>query len=274
MVEQSKKTDVIDKKAREGRSPAFPFIDLQSALRRAEEFRKREGKHLVPLSSAFPAWKLSATTSSARQTAAALGHFGLFDFSGSGEARQVRLTDVALKILLDTTADSPERDELTRQAALKPAIHKELFDKWGTEIPSDSTFETYLVRDRGFSRSGAQSLMIEYKDTLAFAKFSKSDNIPKVNENVFNSETGILTSQTILEAKGASSPPPAIPLQEVEKEPVLVGEREWLRGPLARDVTYRLIVSGDIGPREIGKLIKLLTAQKEVLSEDDDEERN
>jgi len=33
-----------------------------------------------------------------------------------------------------------------------------------------------------------------------------------------------------------------------------------------------LIVSGDIGPKEIGKLIKLLDAQREVLSDDDDEE--
>jgi hypothetical protein len=32
-----------------------------------------------------------------------------------------------------------------------------------------------------------------------------------------------------------------------------------------------LIVSGDLGPKEIGKLIKLLEAQKAVLADDDDE---
>ena len=46
------------------------------------------------------------------------------------------------------------------------------------------------------------------------------------------------------------------------------GEREWLRGPLSREVGYRLLVSGDVGPKEIGKLIKLLEAQKEVLDEE------
>jgi hypothetical protein len=81
-------------------------------------------------------------------------------------------------------------------------------------------------------------------------------------------------SQATLEAKGMPSAPPLLPLQEVEKEKehALAGEREWLRGPLAKDVNYRLIVSGDIGPREIGKLIKLLTAQKAVLSDEDEDE--
>lgn len=48
-------------------------------------------------------------------------------------------------------------------------------------------------------------------------------------------------------------------------------EREWLRGPLSKDATYRLIVTGDLGPKEIGKLIKMLEAQKEILSDDDEE---
>lgn len=48
------------------------------------------------------------------------------------------------------------------------------------------------------------------------------------------------------------------------------GEREWIRGPLSKDANYRIIVTGDLGPREIGKLIKLLEAQKAVLADDDE----
>ena len=70
--------------------------------------------------------------------------------------------------------------------------------------------------------------------------------------------------------------PPRMPgaagSREPQAAPVTVsgGEREWLRGPLSREVSYRLIVNGDMGPKQIGKLIKLLEAQKAVL--DDDEE--
>ena len=57
----------------------------------------------------------------------------------------------------------------------------------------------------------------------------------------------------------------------VNKQGVIPLEREWLRGPLSKDVSYRLVVSGDLGPREIGKLIKLLKAQQSVLEEDDEQ---
>jgi hypothetical protein len=72
----------------------------------------------------------------------------------------------------------------------------------------------------------------------------------------------------------ASVTPPILPLEEVAKpkDPVIPGEREWIRGPLGNTASYRLIVSGEVGPKEIGKLIKVLTAQKAVFSDDDDGE--
>jgi hypothetical protein len=65
--------------------------------------------------------------------------------------------------------------------------------------------------------------------------------------------------------------PPILPLSETPLISLEKQEREWLRGPLSRETNYRLIVAGDIGPKEIGKLIKLLEAQKLVLSDDDSE---
>jgi hypothetical protein len=49
-------------------------------------------------------------------------------------------------------------------------------------------------------------------------------------------------------------------------------EREYLRGVLSRDAGYRLLVSGDIGPKELGKMIKLLQAQKAILEDEPDKE--
>ena len=54
--------------------------------------------------------------------------------------------------------------------------------------------------------------------------------------------------------------------------PLAPSEREWLRGLLSKETSYRLIVAGDIGPNEIGKLIKLLKAQQEALSDGEEEE--
>lgn len=156
--------------ANQGRSPAFPFIPVARALARADELRAAEGKNGVPITSAYRAWGFGARSSGGRQTAAALRHFGLLDYVGRGEERDVRLTRLALDILLDTRPHSPERDALIRRAALNPPIHAELWRRYGAELPSDATLTTYLVRDRGFNETGARDLLAEYKDSLAFAK--------------------------------------------------------------------------------------------------------
>jgi hypothetical protein len=169
------------KKPRQGRSPAFPFIPINKAIERAETFRVAEGgrpKHFSPLVSACKAWGIGVKTGPGIQTIAALGHYGLFEFQGSGEQRSARLTDLAFRILLDKQPVSPERDELIRRAALTPRIHAELWKNWPEGLPSNATLETYLVRDRSFSESGARDLIAQYKETIAFAKLGQPANIP------------------------------------------------------------------------------------------------
>jgi len=172
------------KKPRQGRSPAFPFIALGKSLERAETFRIAEGgrpKHFAPLTSVSRAWGLGEKTGPFKQTVAALGHFSLFEFQGGGESRSARLTDTAFLILLDKQPVSPERDQLIKQVALAPGIHADLWKKWEAGLPSDPTLETYLVRDRGFSESGARDLIAEYKETIAFAKLAQPAIVPAPN---------------------------------------------------------------------------------------------
>ena|GEM_PF-4265349 len=80
----------------------------------------------------------------------------------------------------------------------------------------------------------------------------------------------IRMNQARIEQKGGAdkSPPPTLH-EDAVRHPAMA-EREWLRGPLSRETSYRLIVSGDLEPKEIGKLIKLLKVQRAVLSNDDD----
>jgi hypothetical protein len=156
-------------------------------LERAEVFRVAEGgrpKHFSPTASACTAWGLGAKTGPALQTIAAMGHYGLFEFEGSGDNRAVRLTDLALNILLDKQPVSAERDALVAQAALKPAIHAELWQKWQATLPSDPTLETFLVRDKSFSETGAKDLIAEYKDTIKFAKLGQSGIIPYIDPSL------------------------------------------------------------------------------------------
>lgn len=90
---------------------------------------------------------------------------------------------------------------------------------------------------------------------------------------VDGSETGVPVSEATVErtsiaGNGRSAPPilAEIPAQSASA----TSEREWLRGPLSKDTSYRLIVTGELTAKQIKKLIRLLEAQVEVLSDDDD----
>ncbi|WP_024340906.1 hypothetical protein [Bradyrhizobium japonicum] len=87
---------------------------------------------------------------------------------------------------------------------------------------------------------------------------------------VEGSQTGIPMNEVIVEQKG-SPPPPFIPMEKPGAA-LSPGESEWMRNKVGKDTNVRLLVEGEMGPKEIGKLIKLLQAQKAVLEDDDEEE--
>jgi hypothetical protein len=86
---------------------------------------------------------------------------------------------------------------------------------------------------------------------------------------VEGSQTGIPMSEVIVEQKAATKAP-FIPLERPTAA-LSPGESEWMRNKVGKETNVRLLVEGQMGPREIGKLIKLLEAQKAVLEDDEDE---
>lgn len=94
---------------------------------------------------------------------------------------------------------------------------------------------------------------------------------------VDGSETGIPMDEVLVETPaqdphaGTHRTPPVLPLDfgsvssanSTEK-----GEVEWMRNRVDLDTHVRILVKGDLGPKAIGKLIRLLEAQKLVLEED------
>lgn len=155
---------------RRERSPAYPGIDLETALSRARAFYASEGRHAAPVTATLADWGYKSKTGPALRTLGAMKHFGLMVDQGSLENRLMRLSPLALKILLDERPVSPERQQAIREAALAPRIHRELWDKYGGSLPSDANLEHELVVNRSFIRSAAQELIKELKATMAFAK--------------------------------------------------------------------------------------------------------
>jgi phosphoglycolate phosphatase-like HAD superfamily hydrolase len=64
--------------------------------------------------------------------------------------------------------------------------------------------------------------------------------------------------------------------QQGQKAKLMEGERELMTGLLSKGASFRLIVIGHVGEKEIERLIKKLELDKEILADasEDDEPAN
>jgi hypothetical protein len=156
-------------KRRLQRSPSYPAIGLADAIERARAVYRHEGRNSAPVDAVVANWGYSAKSSGGRLALAALKKYGLLDDEGSREHRQVRLTRLALTILLDERDESAERALAIQAAALAPPIHRELLDRYPGGLPSDQTLSHYLRLERAFTDGAVDEFIPRFRATLAFA---------------------------------------------------------------------------------------------------------
>jgi len=85
---------------------------------------------------------------------------------------------------------------------------------------------------------------------------------------VEGSTTGIPMTEIAVESRAAGQANAAPQLPLAVEVPAAPEERELLRGPLSKETGYRLLVQGELGSKELGKLIRLLEAQRLVLDDE------
>ncbi len=165
-VSEDKKERIIKQ-----RSPNYPAIGLEKALERAQTLQGHARHHFTPVFAAHDLWKYKRGAGD--QMVAALKQFGLLEVQGEKERREVRLTDMARRIL----GNAPDRDNLLKIAALKPDLHKEIWDKYEGALPADSIIKNYLVWERNFNTNFVDGFIAQFRGTVAFAKIDLSDNV-------------------------------------------------------------------------------------------------
>jgi hypothetical protein len=159
-----------------GRSPSYPAISLEQAILRARELYEAERQHPTPVETIARHWSYKSLNGPAAVSLAALKKFGLAEDEGSGDARKARISDLAVDIVAHP--DETQRDRAVKMAALEPVIHRELWDRYGSNLPSDANLHWELTRNRGFTESGATEFIKEYKATLVYAQLDESAGEP------------------------------------------------------------------------------------------------
>lgn len=250
-------TEAAENAAQRDRSPAFPVISLETAITRLVEFEAHYKRSAAPADKVGEAWGIK-TKAYADRMAAALRYFGLLEYQGSGKDRSIVLSEDGRNYL------KAQQDEtkavIVKAAALRPKQIAKCWTDWGADRPAEGACVDELVRKSGFSVAGARDFLKVYDSTISYAGLTDSDKVPD----------GSLDDAP--EDNNDNDDMPDHPLSPSQKGKlkVMAGERELTTGLLAKDASFRLIVTGEIGVKEIERLIKKLELDKEILADQEE----
>jgi hypothetical protein len=122
-----------------------------------------------------------------------------------------------------------------------------------------------LLFTHKFTEAGARDFLKVYDATIAFAGLTSSD---KPDQNASEQPD---TDEAETDGQDGEVPPlPPPPPPPGNKVKIMAGERELTTGMLAKEASFRLIVSGNIGVKEIERLIQKLEIDKEILADTTD----
>jgi hypothetical protein len=251
------------------RSPAFPVVPLDDALERLVQFENHFKRSGARPEKVGDAWSIK-TKAYADRIAAALRYFGLLDYQGGGTARSVVVSEDGRKYLR-AQQDETKR-EIIRAAALRPKQIAKFWGDWGNDRPADAACLDELTLKNGFSDGGARDFLKVYDATISFAGLSDADKVPP---EIDEGEAG--EAERSQESARPDAPPRAThaaipardapPIGRVGGIALMQNERELTTGLLSKDASFRLIVSGHVGEKEIERLIRKLELDKEILAE-------
>jgi hypothetical protein len=233
------------------RSPNYPVMSLGPALEAVRPAFKQENRNKMSRSVLAKHLGYSSLNGRALGKIGAVRAYGLID--GSGD--ELRISDDAVKAL-NAPAGSDERTEALARLANRPTLFQELNKQFPT-IPSLENLKYTLVK-RQFTPEAAEKAAESYLATFNLVGGIQDDYNPPDDEN------GV-------DDAGVGDPPPPPPPPPGGKVKVMAGERELTTGLLAKDASFRLIVTGKIGVKEIERLIQKLEIDKEILADQDDD---
>lgn len=158
------------------RSPAYPHISLPDAVWLVQKIRPvADGSHAVSLSAAAEALELAPESSWLNLRLAALKKFGLIEDLPAGETRERRVRLTSTAVMLGTI---PHYDVMNRvlrqQAALRPPIYEDLWNRFGPILPANEPMREYLVKERQFNPQSVDALLDNFRSTVEYAELMES----------------------------------------------------------------------------------------------------
>ncbi len=222
----------------------------------------------MPVDAAVEHWGYGVKSSGGRQVLAALRRYGLVEDAGERRQGQIKLTRLALTILLDEREDSSERKDAIQRAARTPTIHLELLEKFPEGLPSDRNLRHYLRLERGFTDGAVDEFIPRLRDTMAFAGILGATLSPGDGDNQSTQIEGSEKPSERPMMPGTSPFPPAPPASGQYERP----DTQQAPAPLPINVNLpgggwaTLNVSRPVTNQEWETIVDVLNASKPGLT--------
>ena len=170
-------------KSKRHRSPEHPAFGLKEAIEKARVLYLAEHFNYANVATALEHWGYKPKSGSGLRLLAALGHFGLLEEEGTGDARKVKLSDRGKVVVLKDPGD-PEWDHAVHKAALAPSIYLKLWEAWSGNgrLPHEKTMAYDLALKWGFNPNAIDSFISDFKGSLEFANLLENDTLSKDGE--------------------------------------------------------------------------------------------
>lgn len=236
------------------RSPNYPLMSLGPALEAIRPAFKAENRNKMSRSVLAKHLGYTSLNGRALGKIGAVRAYGLLD--GSGD--ELRISDDAV-IALNAPQGSPERTEALGRLGWRPSLFQELRKDFPDTLPSLDNLKFTLIK-RQFTPDAAEKAAKSYLATVNLVS-----GIPDAYTGADDDEDG--EDEVVGKGKAKVHSPPPPRGTPPAKGKIMDGERELTAGLLSKDASFRLIVNGQVGVKEIERLIQKLELDKEILAD-------
>jgi hypothetical protein len=252
------------------RSPSYPTVGLQEALERTKKFYGIDGKAGAPIATAVKHIGFASAHGQALSVLSALKKYGLLE----DKSGRVVPTQRAIE-LLNLPDQDPRRVEALRQAALAPAIYRELIQQYReTGLPSDETLKAELVTYKNFNPNSVDDFIRFFKSTLEFAGLSdlsviESDPEMQSQPKESADQSGV-RAKNPQEVRIVNPGGGRIPVNP----PTISAANMWTWTlSIPRSVKAELRIAGDVTKADIVRLKKQIEFLESSFDEESEEQR-
>ncbi|MGA3164272.1 MAG: hypothetical protein ABSD77_08800 [Verrucomicrobiota bacterium] len=170
-------TSEQESKSTQKRTGGFPTVSLPIAVGMMKVVWEKEKRNPAPATAIMSHWNYAPKSSGGFQALASLKRFGLLEEVAGATPRSLKVSQMAQDLLKYENTDPIAYRKQLKFMALLPDFNQEMWNKYGHELPSDKTVETYLIFDRHLSDGAAKQFLRLYKETISFAKLTEGDSI-------------------------------------------------------------------------------------------------